>query len=287
MLARLEAQQTLPSITVSIVGQTSTSMYGPGNRTAFEQEASLRMSHCVPDQPVAPHPMPPGHMVIQPQPQPPPQCQHPTYLPHVQQLVLTLTQVAPSAPKSYASANALPAPHMALQAAASSSNPVLAGSSQVSCAIVQSTRSSAPFSARPLVASNMANRTPSEQTVSQALQAVANFAKSGDFVESMLRSLPGLQTLLDVPLQPEGCMFGSQGPGASIAPQRALSPVSTKSLNSDEKPGRKRFAPHELPGAMTANDSPTSPHDKRNNVPRSVVFPKPPKLGYKGSPKCR
>ena len=51
----------------------------------------------------------------------------------------------------------------------------------------------------------MANRTPNEQAVIQALQAVANYPESRDFVEFMSRSLPGLQTLLDASLQPEGC----------------------------------------------------------------------------------
>ena len=41
----------------------------------------------------------------------------------------------------------------------------------------------------------MANRTPGEQAVIQGLQAVANYPESKNFVETMLRSLPGLQTL--------------------------------------------------------------------------------------------
>ena len=109
MLAQLECQQTLPSMTVSIVADVSgykrtmtctncvwdghdlthqflddksTSVYGPGNQTTtFKQEASLRMSPCVP----VPQPMPPAHLVIQPQPLY--LSQPPHYLPHVQQLV--------------------------------------------------------------------------------------------------------------------------------------------------------------------------------------------------------
>ena len=93
----------------------------------------------------------------------------------------------------------------------------------------------------------------------QVLQAVANYPESKDFLESMSRTFPGLQTLLDVPpLKPDGSMLASPcpGPSTSAAPS-ALSPVSTLSPISDE-PGRKRTSPHVLTGAVSANDSPTS-----------------------------
>ena len=99
------------------------------------------MSPCATVQPVAPHLMPPAHMVIQSQTQ----SQPPTYLPHVQQLVPTLTQTAPSTPTPYASALALRVPYMVLQAADQPSNLELAGSSQISSARVQSAQSSAAF----------------------------------------------------------------------------------------------------------------------------------------------
>ena len=44
----------------------------------------------------------------------------------------------------------------------------------------------------------MANRTPSEQAVIHDLQAVANYPESRGFVETVIRTLPGLQILLDV-----------------------------------------------------------------------------------------
>ena len=52
----------------------------------------------------------------------------------------------------------------------------------------------------------MAHRTPGEKAVIQALQALANYLESRNFVETVSRILPVLQTLLDAPLQPESCM---------------------------------------------------------------------------------
>ena len=203
MLAQLEAQQTLPSIAVSIVAEVSgykctmtcpfgvwdrydlthqflddrcTSIYGPGNHTSFEQEATLPMAPCAPVQPAAPHLLPPAHMLIQLQPQP--QSQPPSYPLHPQQLVPTLTQTAPITHTPYASAPALRAPRMMLQAAVQPASLELAGSCQVSSAKVQSVQSSAPPSVRPLMAPSMANRTPSEQAVIQAPQTVANYPES-------------------------------------------------------------------------------------------------------------
>ena len=94
----------------------------------------------------------------------------------------------------------------------------------------------------------MANRTPGEPAVIQALQSVAKYPESKDFVETMSRSLPGLQTLLDAPLQPEGCMSTrtSQSPVPSTTTQRALLSFSMLSPVSGEEPGRKRVSPHEL-----------------------------------------
>ena len=85
----------------------------------------------------------------------------------------------------------------------------------------------------------------------------------------MSRTLPGLQTPLDMPLQPKGCMCASQssGPSTSVAPS-ALSPVSTLSPVSDQEQGRKKTSPRDLTGAMSTNDSPTSrppPENCQNN----------------------
>ena len=111
LLGQIEAQQTLPSMPVSIVAaasgykrtmtclngmwdgydlthqfqdERSTAVYGPSNYTVFEQKASLRMLSCAPVQPAAPQFLQPAQMTIQPyHPQPP-------------QFVSASTQVAPS-----------------------------------------------------------------------------------------------------------------------------------------------------------------------------------------------
>ena len=123
----------------------------------------------------------------------------------------------------------------------------------MSSARVHSAQSSAPPSARKVAAPDMSHRPPSEQAVIQALQAVAKYPESRDFVETISRRLPGLQTLIDTPTQLEGCLTPTREPVPSTsAATRALSPVS------DEELGRKRASPHELSGTAGANDSPKS-----------------------------
>ena len=125
-----------------------------------------------------------------------------------------------------------------------------------------------------MVPSNLSNRKISEQALIVALQAVANYPESRNFVElvpalTVSRTLPGVQTLLDTPVQPEGCMLSIQGPGSSVVAHRALSPVPNEELGID------CTSPHELAGAPNHNDSPTSrlPPDKQRQsdaTPRSV-----------------
>ena len=231
----------------------STAVYGPRTQTTFEQEATLRVPSSVP----APQPLPPAHMVIQPQPHP-----FSIYSPNVQQLLPTLASVAPNTQAPYAGAPAaVHAPHMTLHTVSLSSNSELAGSSQrqVSSARVESAQSSAPSLTRPLVALNMSKRTPSEQAVIQALQDVANYPESRGFVETVSRSLPGLQSLIDALFQFEGSMSTrtSQAPGPSTTTPR-VSPVQGLSPVSDEQPGVKGCLPHELTGAASTSESPTS-----------------------------
>ena len=160
LLAQLETHTTLPSMAVSIVTDVarykptmtcrnevwdgfdlshplldgrSTVVYGHRTQTTFEQEPTLRVPSSVP----ASQPLPPAHMVIQPQPHP-----QQFYSPNVQQLLPTLLSVAPNTQAPYASAPAaVHAPHMT-----SSSNSELASSTQrqVSSASVASAQSSAP-----------------------------------------------------------------------------------------------------------------------------------------------
>ena len=139
----------------------------------------------------------------------------------------------------------------------------------------------------------MSHRTPIEQAVIQALQAVANYPESRDFVETVSVQMPDLQNLLGATGQPEGCLVtrGSQGqstnpttPGTSATRHRAPSPIPGLSPVSAEELGRKRASPHELAQSASNSDSPTSrpPPDKRNSVLRSVVIQEPPKVGYRG-----
>ena len=77
-------------------------------------------------------------------------------------------------------------------------------SSPMSSATVQSAQSPAPSSTRHgITAPDMSHRTPSELAVIQALQAVANYPESRDFVETVSRQMPGLQNLLGTTGQPE------------------------------------------------------------------------------------
>ena len=109
---------------------------------------------------------------------------------------------------------------------------------------------SAYSSAQLMVLLNIANRTPNEQAVIVALQAVVNYSESKDFVETISHTLTVLQTLLDTPAQPQDCM---------LAP-RALSAVSRLSPVSNEEPERKRASQHDIDGAPNCSDSPTSRH---------------------------
>ena len=202
LLAQLEAQSTLPSLAVSIVADVagykramtcrngtwagydlihpflddrSSVVRGPCVLTAIEQEATLRI-------PIAnvpmPQPLPPAHMMIQSQPPPAPTTSQPAYVTKVNHVVPPAAHVAP-----YASVPAANAPHM-IYSATPQQEPE--GSSPMSSLRVQSVQSSAPPSAHSSVnMPDMSHRTPSEQAVIQALQAVANYPESKEFVETM------------------------------------------------------------------------------------------------------
>ena len=195
LLAQLETQPTLPSLAVSIVADVagykrtmtcrngvwdgddlthpflddrSTAVRGPSVQTTIEQDATLRISFAnVP----LPQPLPPAHLVIQPQAQVLPQSgTQLMYLPSAQAVAPPSTLVAP-----YASAPAAHAPHMILSATPRL-DPEISSSSPMSSARVQSLQSSAPPSTRAgVTAPDMSHSTPSEQAVIQALQAVANY----------------------------------------------------------------------------------------------------------------
>ena len=179
----------------------STALSGPSVHTAIEQEATLRIPPA--NMPML-QPLPPAHLVIQPQTQVLPQpVTQSLYLPSAQSVAPPPAQGSPNA-----SAPATHAPHMILSA-----TPQLepGGSSPMSSARVQSVQSSAPPSARHnITAPDMSHRTPSEQAVIQALQAGANYPESRDFVETVSRQMPGVQNFLGATGQPEGCL-GTRG----------------------------------------------------------------------------
>ena len=237
-----------------------------------------------------PQPLAPVHLVIQSQPQTHPQSgTQPMYLPSAQPIAQPSTQAAP-----YASAPAAHAPHTIISATPRLEQESY-NSSPMSSARVQSVQSSAPPSMRSGVAApDMSHRTPSEQAVIQALQAVANYPESRDFVETVSRQMPGLQNLLGTRGHQEGCLATSEGqgpstdpltPGTSATRNRAPSPIPGLSPASDDELGRKRASSHELTESVGNSDSPTSrpPPDKRNSVLSSVVIQEPPKVGYHGS----
>ena len=222
LLDQLETQSMLPSQAVSIVAAVagykrtitcrngvwdgydlthpylddrSTVVRGPSVNSSIEQEATLSIPIA---NVVMPQPLPPAHMVIQPRMQAPPQPQAPPFqLPTVQSLAPSATHLAP-----YASAPAAQAPHIILS---SISKQELGGSIPMSSATVHSARSSPPPATRNVAAPEMSHRTPSEQAVIQAMKAVANYPESRDFVETIYRRQPGLQTLIDTPTQLESC----------------------------------------------------------------------------------
>ena len=141
------------------------------------------------------------------------------------------------------------------------------GSSPMSSARVQSVQSSAPSSARNnITAPDMSPRTPSEQAVIQALQAVANYPESREFVKTMSKQLPGLQNLLEAP----GQGTSSNAPGPSTIRTRAPSPISGLSPVSDEELGRKRASPHGQSPTVSTTDSPTSRPPQTNASMRCV-----------------
>ena len=159
----------------------------------------------------------------------------------------------------------------------------LEDSSPRSIARVQSVQSSAPSSARSsITAPDMSHRTPSEQAVIQALQAVANYPESREFVKTMSKQLPRLQNLLEAP----GPDTSSNTPGPSTTKTRAPSPISGLSPVSDEEVGRKRTSPQGQSPTVSTTDSPTSrpPPDKRQHALRSVGIQEPAKVGYRGVP---
>ena len=242
-------------LTHQFLDERSTTMLGPSQGTRFEQEASLCMV------PASVATMPPPQMVALPPPAPKPVPMTPTY------------SGSPAFGTSYR------APHMVLQ-----------------------TTTSAPVSDRepsgsrlpPIPNPELTGRSTSEQAVIVALQAVANYPNSSDFVRAVEPRIPGLATYLQAAVQPSGC--DPPAPlveTASMDVEIAAGPSNSASAatSTREETGRKRLTEKaaSVTPAGSVTESPTSrpPPDKRADVPRpqlkSVVIPRPPyRVGHLG-----
>ena len=281
LLTQLDTMQTLPGVSVSLVTEVagyrrtltcqnnawdghdlthqflderSTTVLGPSQGTRFEQEASLCMV------PASVATMPPPQMVALPPPAPKPVPMTPTYS------------------GSTAFGTSYRAPHMVLQ-----------------------TTTIAPVSDRepsgsrlpPIPNPELTGRSTSEQAVIVALQAVANYPNSSDFVRAVEQRIPGLATYLQAAVQPSGC--DPPAPlveTASMDVEIAAGPSNSASAaTGTREAGRKRLTEEtaSVTPASSVTESPTSrpPPDKRADVPRpqlkSVVIPRPPyRVGHLG-----
>ena len=284
LLTQLDTMQTLPGVSVSLVTEVagyrrtlacqnnawdghdlthqflderSTTMLGPSQGTRFEQEASLCMV------PASVATMPPPQMVALPPPAP------------------NQVPMAPIYSGSPAFGTSYRAQHMVLQ-----------------------TTTNAPVSDRepsgsrlpPIPNPELTGRSTSEQAVIVALQAVANYPNSTDFVRAVEQRIPGLQeaTYLQAAAQPAGC--DPPAPlveTASMDMEIVAGPSNSASAASGtrEEAGRKRLTEEtvSVTPAGSVTESPTSrpPPDKSADVPRpqlkSVVIPRPPyRVGHLG-----
>ena len=132
---------------------------------------------------------------------------------------------------------------------------------------------------------DLAGRSTGEQAVIVALQAVANYPNSSDFVQAVEQRIPGLATYLQAAAQPSGC----NPPPTSLAETAFMDvevpagPSGSAIVGPREEAGRKRTTGEDAAIAHTGSvtESPTSrpPPDKRADVPRpqlkSVVIARP------------
>ena len=165
--------------------------------------------------------------------------------------------------------------------------------------MVLQTTTSAPVSDRepsgsrlpPIPQPDLTGRSTGEQAVIVALQAVANYPNSSDFVRAVEQRIPGLATYLQAAAQPSGC--DPPAPlveTASMDVEIAAGPSNSASAatGAREEAGRKRLT--EETASVTPAGSVTEsrpPPDKRADAPRpqlkSVVIPRPPyRVGHLG-----
>ena len=137
--------------------------------------------------------------------------------------------------------------------------------------MVLQTTTSAPVSDRepsgsrlpPIPNPELTGRSTSEQAVIVALQAVANYPNSSDFVRAVEQRIPGLATYLQAAVQPSGC--DPPAPlveTASMDVEIAAGPSNSASAatGTREEAGRKRLTEEtaSVTPASSVTESPTS-----------------------------
>ena len=148
---------------------------------------------------------------------------------------------------------------------------------------------------------NLIGQSTGEQAVIVALQAVANYPNSSDFVRAVEQRIPGLANYLQAAAQPLGCETPITlaetasmdtetlaGPSSSTT----AAPSGSTATGPREEAGRNRVTRESAASAPTGSvtESPTSrpPPDKRADVPqqpqmKSVVIVRPPyRVGHLG-----
>ena len=149
---------------------------------------------------------------------------------------------------------------------------------------------------------NLIGRSTGEQAVIVALQAVANYPNSSDFVRAVKQRIPGLANYLQAAAQPLGCETPTTltdtapmdaetiaGPSGSTT----AGPNGSTTTGPREEAGRKRVTGESATaaptGSVTKNPTSRPPPDKRAGVPqqpqmKSVVIVRPP---YRVGHLCR
>ena len=194
---------------------------------------------------------------------------------------------APSLPPNYSGSPVFGAPH-GTQQIPPTSQPV-------------SDREPSGSRLPPVPNLNLIGRSTGEQAVIVALQAVANYPNSSDFVRAVEQRIPGLANYLQAAAQPLGCETPTAlaetasmdtetiaGPSSSTT----AAPSGSTATGPREEAGRKRVTGESGASAPIGSltESPTSrpPPDKRADVPqqpqmKSVVIVRSPyRIGHLG-----
>ena len=233
-----------------LLDDRSTVVYGPSQNNTFEQEASLRM---VPAQPALAPQMPPQIVTHSP------------------------WNLATSAPTTPTFCVLAPAPHMVFQ---TSQGPSTLPQPMQTSREPSGTQALPQAPAMPPVPNpDLTGKSTAEQAVITALQAVANYPDTNDFVNTVQQRIPGLAALLQLRQEPSS---NEPVPPVETTP----SPRDESQLVAGPSDESRKRSQRGQAAALTPmeTDSPTShpPPDKQRPVLRSVVIPVPPKVGYRG-----